>query len=69
MTSEIEPDVDMINEQVFDRIWDEVLDLDSKGLLENQIRDIQFQYKLHPDDDRDEILQLIAEQIHDERYD
>jgi hypothetical protein len=68
MISEIEPDVDMINEQVFDRIWDEVLDLDSKGLLENQIRDIQFQYNLHPDDDRDEILQLIAEEIHDERY-
>jgi hypothetical protein len=69
MISEIEPDVDMINEQVFDRIWDEVLDLDSKGLLENQIRDIQFQYNLNPDDDRDEILQLIAEEIHDERYD
>ena len=62
-------DIDMINEQVFERIWEEVLDLDSKGLLENQIRDIQFQYKLHPDDDRDEILQLIASEIHDERYD
>ena len=62
-------DIDMINEQVFERIWDEVLDLDSKGLLENQIIDIQFQYNLHPDDDRDEILQLIASEIHDERYD
>ena len=37
MTSEIEPDVDMINEQAFDRILDEVLEQDSKNLLEDDL--------------------------------
>ena len=57
------------NEKIYEEIFDEVLEQDSKGLLETEIRDMQLIYNLHPDDDRDEILQLIAEEIHDERYD
>jgi len=61
--SEIEPDVDMINEQVFEKIFDEVLEQDKKGLLENEIEEICYLYDLHADDDRDEILGFIAENI------
>ena len=64
MTSEIEPDVDMINEQAFDKILDDVLEQDSKGLLEDEIEEICYLYELHADDDRDEILGFIAESIY-----
>ena len=61
MMSEIEPDVDMINDQAFDRILDDVLEQDEQGLLEEDIRIICDVYGLHEDDDRDEILGFIAE--------
>ena len=61
MTSEIEPDVDMINEQAFDRILDDVLEQDKEGLLEEDIQIICDVYGLHADDDRDDILGFIAE--------
>jgi hypothetical protein len=61
MVSEIEPDVDMINDQAFDRIVDDVLEQDEQGLLEEDIRIICDVYGLHEDDDRDEILGFIAE--------
>ena len=61
MTSEIEPDVDMINDQAFDRILDDVLEQDEQGLLEEDIRIICDVYGLDEDDDRDEILGFIAE--------
>jgi len=64
MTSEIEPDVDMINDQAFDRILDDVLEQDSKNLLEDEIEEICYLYDLHADDDRDEILGFIAESIY-----
>lgn len=63
MMSEIEPDVDMINEQAFDRILDDVLEQDKEGLLEEDIQIICDVYGLHADDDRDEILGFIAESI------
>jgi hypothetical protein len=61
MVSEIEPDVDMINDQAFNRILDDVLEQDEQGLLEEDIRIICDVYGLHEDDDRDEILGFIAE--------
>jgi hypothetical protein len=51
------------NEQQLENIYDEVVEMDNKGLLEIEIRDMVINYGLHPDDDRDEILQLIAESI------
>jgi hypothetical protein len=59
--SEIEPDVDMINQQAFDRILDDVLEQDKEGLLEEDIQIICDVYGLHADDDRDDILGFIAE--------
>ena len=63
MTSEIEPDVDMINDQALEQIFEEVLDLDQQGLLEEDIQIICNVYGLHEDDDRDEILGFIAENM------
>jgi len=51
------------NEQQLENIYDEVIEMDNKGLLEIEITDIAINYGLHQDDDRDEILQLIAESI------
>ena len=51
------------NEQQLENIYDEVVKMDNRGLLEIEIRDMVINYGLHPDDDRDEILQLIAESI------
>ena len=55
-------------ENQFDDILDQVYKWDSKGLLETQIRDIVLAYGLHQDDDRDEILQFIAESILNDNY-
>ena len=51
------------NEQQLENIYDEVIEMDNKGLLEIEITDISINHGLHQDDDRDEILQLIAESI------
>ena len=48
-------------EQALEQIFEEVLDLDQQGLLEEDIRIICDVYGLHEDDDRDEILGFIAE--------
>ena len=69
MTNEIEPDVDMINEQAFEKIFDEVLEQDRKGELEGDIQLVSRTYGLHADDDRDEILGFIAESIFYNQYD
>ena len=50
-----------INDQALEQIFEEVLDLDQQGLLEEDIRIICDVYGLHEDDDRDEILGFIAE--------
>lgn len=51
------------NEQTLEQIFDEVLEQDSQGLLEDEIEEICYLYDLHADDDRDEILGFIAENI------
>jgi len=48
-------------EQALEQIFEEVLDLDQQGLLEEDIRIICDVYGLHEDDDRNEILGFIAE--------
>lgn len=53
------------NDIMLEKIHDDVLDADSKGLLENDIRDVVIETGLHADDDRDEILIMITE----ERFD
>ncbi len=51
------------NDQVLERLLDEVVEQDSKGLLEEEIFTIADNYGLDEDEDRDEILQFIAERI------
>jgi hypothetical protein len=52
------------NEQTLEQIFDEVLEHDSQGLLEDEREEICYLYDLHADDDRDEILGFIAESIY-----
>lgn len=51
------------NDEILEKLHDEVIEMDSKGLLEEEIFTISDVYGLHEDDDRDEILQFIAERI------
>jgi hypothetical protein len=51
------------NEQTLENINHYVLEQDRKGLLDNEIDYMAFAHGLHPDDDRDEILEYIAESI------
>jgi len=51
------------NEQELEDIQSYVLEQDRKGLLEDEISYISFANNLHPDDDRDEILEFITESI------
>ncbi len=56
------------NEQELENIQSYVLEQDRKGLLDDEINYTAFAYGLHPDDDRDEILQFIAESILNDNY-
>ena len=46
-----------------EKIYDQLLEQDAKGLLEDEIDRIRNVYNLHPDDDRDEVIGFIAESI------
>ena len=50
-----------INDETLQRLYEDVVADDERGLLEDKIRNMVLRYGLHQDDDRDEILQLIAE--------
>ncbi len=50
-----------INDETLQRLYEDVVADDEAGLLEDKIIDMVLRYGLHQDDDRDEILQLIAE--------
>ena len=50
-----------INDETLERLYQDAIADDERGLLEDKIRDMVLRYGLHQDDDRDEILQLIAE--------
>ena len=49
------------NEKEFEKIMQEVEELDQQGMLEADVEIICDVYGLHADDDRDEILFFIAE--------
>jgi len=50
-----------INDETLQRLYEDAIADDERGLLEDKIRNMVLRYGLHQDDDRDEILQLIAE--------
>jgi len=56
----------MSNEQTLKQIYEGLIkdDLAGKKLIDSSINDIAKLYNLHPDDDRDEILNFIAESIY-----
>ena len=55
------------NEQTLENINHYVLEQDRKGLIDNEIDYMAFAHGLHPDDDRDEILEYIVESIFHEQ--
>ena len=46
---------------------DKIIQQDKKCLIDDDINNIAISHNLHPDDDRDEILQIIAEEIFKEK--
>ena len=51
------------NEEHLENIHYQVIEWDRKGLLDTEVNAIANCYGLHQDDDRDEILQHIAENV------
>lgn len=51
------------NEQQLENIHHQVIEDDKKGIYDDEIERISYLYGLHQDDNRDEILQFIAENI------
>ena len=49
------------NEQQLENIHHQVIEEDRAGKLDFEVNEISYMYDLNPDDDRDEILQFIAE--------
>ena len=49
------------NEQQLENIHHQVIEEDRAGKLDFEVDEISYMYDLNPDDDRDEILQFIAE--------
>jgi hypothetical protein len=51
------------NEQQLENIHHQLLEQDRKGLIDDEINIIARNYGLHEDDDRDEIINFLAEFI------
>ena len=51
------------NEQQLENIHHQLLEQDRKGLIDDEINIIARNYGLHADDDRDEIINFLAEFI------
>ena len=51
------------NEEHLENIHHQVVEWDRKGLLDTEVNAIANCYNLHEDDDRDEILQYMAENV------
>ena len=57
------------NTMILENLFDEVLEQDAKGLLENEVNEIAREQGLHVDDDRNEILGIITNRIFELKYD
>lgn len=57
------------NIMILENLFDEVLEQDEKGLLNDQVNEIAREQGLHIDDDRDEILEIITNRIFEENED
>jgi hypothetical protein len=52
-----------INEQALEMLHEEIIEMDNKGLLENEIFTVSDIYGLDETTDRGEILQFMAENL------
>lgn len=57
------------NIMILENLFDEVLEQDEKGLLDDEVNEIAREQGLHIDDDRDEILEIITNRIFEENED
>ena len=64
-----EENKDTPTKSYLERLFDEVLEQDAKGLLGNEVNEIAREQGLHVDDDRDEILGIIVDRIFELKYD
>lgn len=58
----------LTEELILEKLNEELIVQDNKGLLDKEIQTIAENYNLHQDDDRDEIVQFIAENIYHNFY-
>ena len=52
-----------VNEQALEKLHEEIIEMDNKGLLENEIFTVSDIYGLDQTTDRGEILQFMAENL------
>ena len=57
-----------INDETLERLYQDAIADDERGLIDDVINDIARMNNLHPKDDRDEILQFIAEKEFYEQF-
>ena len=57
-----------INDETLERLYQDAIVDDERGLIDDEINDIARMNNLHPKDDRDEILQFIAEKEFYEQF-
>jgi len=53
---------------ILERLSEELIAQDNRGLLDDEVQTIAEFYSLHEDDDRDEIINFIAEGIYYNYY-
>jgi len=58
-----------INTMILENLFDEVLDQDKKGLLDDEIKEIAREQGLDIYHDRDELLEIITNRIFECKYD
>ena len=51
-----------INDETLERLYEDVVADDEKGLIDDVVNNVAYLNGLDADDDRDEILQFIAEE-------
>jgi len=57
-----------INTMILENLFDEVLDQDKKGLLDDEIKEIAREQGLDIHNDRDELLEIITNRIFELKY-
>jgi hypothetical protein len=58
----------LINNTILENLFDNVLDQDKKGLLDDEIKEIAQEQGLDIYNDRDELLEIITNRIFELKY-